>query len=583
MKFNKLFIIGVFLLVILTVGAVSASNDEVSSDESIVLQDSNSSDFGSEKLNLEAIVNDEYLADDEECYIYLHVPRSTVDNISVYVDDVLTDSKVLPYDVEPYAILNFTKMGLEEGKHNITFSYPGNERFTPTNVTYSFNLVNIQIYLPTTDYEDEWGIYVFFSKSTNGTISVFADKKLNKKVTMDYFEDEDRLWISGLDYGVHDIEVRYEGNKGNYSKSGKFSVDYFYPSIGFESEFEWNDIHICIYGPKKLSKNIIVKIAGKSYKVKVKDYEGIITINKKLLKLGKNTIYFSYAGDSKYPKMTKKFTFNVVPRFTSSYEISYGDMESVLVDVPAKTKGTYTLYKVSESDEYDLKYEKIKRGSISNRFVYLPKLSLGEHSFRLVLKVDNKSYTHDFAVFVKKNKASYKASISSKSVKYGKDITVKIISSKLKEKPIILIDGEELKSVNLKKGTVSYSIHKLKPGKYKITVINEYEKKFYSKSFHVTVKKLNPKVTATKMTFKVGEKTKKYKITLKTNKNKVMKNRKITLKVNNKTYSVKTNNNGKAIFKITNLKQKGTFDAVITYGGNDYYNKISKSIKIKVK
>ncbi|MEE3491141.1 MAG: peptidoglycan-binding domain-containing protein, partial [Methanobrevibacter sp.] len=54
------------------------------------------------------------------------------------------------------------------------------------------------------------------------------------------------------------------------------------------------------------------------------------------------------------------------------------------------------------------------------------------------------------------------------------------------------------------------------------------------------------------------------------------------LKVKGKTYKATTNSKGKAVFKIKNLKKKGTFKATITYKGNKYYNKVSKKANIKV-
>lgn len=98
-----------------------------------------------------------------------------------------------------------------------------------------------------------------------------------------------------------------------------------------------------------------------------------------------------------------------------------------------------------------------------------------------------------------------------------------------------------------------------------------------------TVKKLTPKLTAKKATFKVKTKTKKYTVILKTNKNKAMKKVKLYLKVNGKTYTAKTNSKGKATFKITKLKKKGTFKATITFKGNKNYKKVTKTIKIKCK
>ncbi len=104
----------------------------------------------------------------------------------------------------------------------------------------------------------------------------------------------------------------------------------------------------------------------------------------------------------------------------------------------------------------------------------------------------------------------------------------------------------------------------------------------YSSSQKVVIKKATPKITAAKKTYKVKLKTKSYTVTLKVN-NKVMKSTKLTLNVNGKTYSAKTNSKGQATFKINKLTKKGTFNAVIKFAGNSYYNKASKTVKLTTK
>lgn len=98
----------------------------------------------------------------------------------------------------------------------------------------------------------------------------------------------------------------------------------------------------------------------------------------------------------------------------------------------------------------------------------------------------------------------------------------------------------------------------------------------------VTVKKASVKLTAKKAIFKAKKKSKKYTVTLKNNKGKAMKKVKLTLKVKGKTYKATTNAKGKAIFKLK-LTKKGTFKAKITYKGDKYFNKLVKTVKIKVK
>ena len=98
----------------------------------------------------------------------------------------------------------------------------------------------------------------------------------------------------------------------------------------------------------------------------------------------------------------------------------------------------------------------------------------------------------------------------------------------------------------------------------------------------MVVKKSTHAITAAKKTYKVKTKTKKYTATFKLS-NRNLKNYRLTLKVKGKTYSAITNAKGQATFKITKLKKKGTFKAVITFAGDKNLNKVTKSVKIKVK
>ena len=161
----------------------------------------------------------------------------------------------------------------------------------------------------------------------------------------------------------------------------------------------------------------------------------------------------------------------------------------------------------------------------------------------------------------------------------------------------ITADGEEVTiTVNgktydgtLKNGTVTISIQasyadKFVPNSYTANVTFEGNDvlKNASTSFVLVVKKGTPKLSASAKTFKVSTKTKKYTITLKNHKNSVMKNVKVTMKINGKTFKATTNSNGKATFKITNLKKRARYTAVIKYAGSKYYNSVSKKIKITV-
>lgn len=147
---------------------------------------------------------------------------------------------------------------------------------------------------------------------------------------------------------------------------------------------------------------------------------------------------------------------------------------------------------------------------------------------------------------------------------------------------VIFSNGRTEAPITDKNGQVKLYTTGLAPKTYKATITFGGNSKYakFTRTISIKVTKATPKLTAAKKTFKKSTKTKKYTITLKTNKNKVMKSTWVTLKVNKKTYKAKTNSRGKATFKITNLKKKGTFTAVVKYAGSKYYN--AKTVKPKI-
>uniref|UniRef100_UPI0025E11A2B hypothetical protein n=1 Tax=uncultured Methanobrevibacter sp. TaxID=253161 RepID=UPI0025E11A2B len=98
----------------------------------------------------------------------------------------------------------------------------------------------------------------------------------------------------------------------------------------------------------------------------------------------------------------------------------------------------------------------------------------------------------------------------------------------------------------------------------------------------VTVKKANPKMVIHQRTYKLNVKVKAFAVILKDNAGKAIRNTQVRLRVGGVNYYATTNANGKAIFKISKLNKIGTFKVAVSYKGNGYYNKLTKTSKIKV-
>ena len=172
------------------------------------------------------------------------------------------------------------------------------------------------------------------------------------------------------------------------------------------------------------------------------------------------------------------------------------------------------------------------------------------------------------------------------SIKLDKDATGNFTVS--------IDNGKIVRTAELKDGAASITVADLAAGNHNISISYSGDGKYapITQNTTLTIKepvKPTPKVTkkatkivAKKKTFKAKVKVKKYTITLKSGKT-LLKKVKVTLKVKGKTYTATTNKKGKAIFKIKNLKKKGTYKAVIKFKGNKNYKATSKKVKIKVK
>ena len=170
---------------------------------------------------------------------------------------------------------------------------------------------------------------------------------------------------------------------------------------------------------------------------------------------------------------------------------------------------------------------------------------------------------------------------SSKSLITLKDKNGKSISN---AKITVLIGGKKIILTTNSKGQAKLSVN-IAPKTYTVKVSYGGSANYLKSSatMAITIKKASSKIKAAKKTFKLKVKTKKYTITLRNQLGKAIKKAKVKLKINGKTYSAKTNSKGKATFKITKLKKKGTFKATIKFAGNAYYKKVTKKVKIKVK
>jgi len=306
----------------------------------------------------------------------------------------------------------------------------------------------------------------------------------------------------------------------------------------------------------------------------------------KIIAVGEGTaiITVSFAENEDYAAAENKTIKVTVIKYDSKVIISpiadviYPNNVTITYTIENKTNVTVTIDGVSD--------DKI---SITNDTITVIGLDAGEYTITIINN-ESRIYhqSNDTKTFtVNKQATSITAADVSTTYNINKELVITLKDSN--GNPLtgasVTVDLNGAKTYTTdKNGQVKVSTKGLAPKTYtaKITFNGNTNYEKSAKNVKVTVKKATPKLTAKKKTFKTSVKTKKYTITLKDNTGKAIKKTKVTLKVKGKTYKATTNSKGKAVFKIKNLKKKGTFKATITYKGNKYYNKVSKKANIKV-
>ena len=227
--------------------------------------------------------------------------------------------------------------------------------------------------------------------------------------------------------------------------------------------------------------------------------------------------------------------------------------------------------------------------------VNLGRFSEGLHKIIVLYAIDFED-RHDeydylskiFTLNVTKDKPKIIASAVTAAYKSDKKLVITLKDSQgvVSGKKVTVKVGSISKTLETNsKGKISIDISTLAPKSYKATINSAADGvyKAASKSnVNVVVKKAKTKITAKTVKAKVNAKVKNVVAVVKFNSKKLLKGKLVTLKIKGKTYKVKTNKKGKSVFKVKNLNKKGTFVGTIKFAGDKYFKGTSKKVNVVV-
>lgn len=335
-------------------------------------------------------------------------------------------------------------------------------------------------------------------------------------------------------------------------------------------------------------KTIKFKINGKTYKVKT-NKQGVASLSLKTLKKGTYKI-ISYNKDG----LTQTNTVKVVKSTTTSlttytYTFLKSDTKKIKVKLLNKfgyAPGKGKIIKIKINGKT---YSK-KTNANGNAKLKLPSLKAGVYTVKYVFAGNS---------FYKKSSASNKVYIipsktptftvkSTKTFGIGANAPFKVALTSgsvplVKRTVTLTVDGKSYTKTTDSNGIVSLPIN-LAVGKYTITYKNKAESKVNSKtgSTEITVKERTPTTVTWKSGTSFYQGSQSYKILLKDSSGKALANKVIKLTVNSKTYSATTSSSGYATFSVNVGPGNYTVSYKFEASGDNDYAPSSGSTKISV-
>lgn len=416
MKFKKLILITIFLLAILSVSAVSASDDlstdSLTSDDesdSITLKSDETNTLSSEEPDIDIsdnvnINNNDYIV---ELYDY---DDSLNGSVSLSIDDVKYYDKTVSDRYSLYIQVYDLNLpsNFQIGKHTVKVSYLKNGASTPftSNKTVMFD------YEPEIEYSDEISvgetsiINIEYLPGSSGTATLYYYNSTNDNITGTassgvITNGVGKVVIPGLSKGYHSLFLNMTINNRQYTRT--INLDVMENSVGYTAS---------VPSRITLGENAVVTFSGSKNKgwlsiyvdgVWIKDlkyFGGSLSENIAGLSEGKHDISVSYFKNQ--DNYFKTFTVEVVKKAAPKISIS---LKTVSVKKSAKKVVISATFK---SDNSAVKGKKVT-------FKFNGKKYTAKTNNKGVAKVTIKSNV--LKKLKKGKKVSYSAEYSSKTVK----------------------------------------------------------------------------------------------------------------------------------------------------------------------
>ncbi|WP_407392978.1 hypothetical protein [Methanobrevibacter sp.] len=375
-------------MAILTIGAVSASdNDNVTSDSLMISDDapdviSDDGDKQKPKIYFGSYSSEFYVTDDPSLWVEF-CDEDISGTVAVKVDDVEKVNKTASCGYVDFDLNEFGSDFEYNVPYNLSLVYSGDAKYKSWNTTDTFTLN----YIKFDEFSDlsidtqQWAT-VNLPVDAKGKVSLYFDGKLYDTVNVN--NGEGSIWLKDLEYGIHDYEFRYSGDKKYpaQNKSGIANVSYYLDvDINDGEMFCWgNEILLTINTPGACDE-MILNQNGEIKKIAL-DEDGIALYSLEDLKYGENKLIFNYPGDYRYPARSIARTVYVIENTECPGEIGYSSGKGISIRLPSDAKGDIIILE----NDAPIASSELTEGIVN---VDLSLLEMGHHNITINYTADD--------------------------------------------------------------------------------------------------------------------------------------------------------------------------------------------------
>ncbi len=630
----KKILLASFILIVLSIGAVSASEnitqENITSTECGDISLTDSSDISSDDSYLDndfyITVKENYSQDkidwNSSDLVYISSASQKNGTFEIDVDDAprqsfnITDG-YFSIETDGYGgtYKNYVKfiyptdLGLDCGTYNIKVKFNGDVLINhPVNIKEKedFDIWLQNPYYVESDYWTSPSFIIIDSNHLcNGTLEIFVNgtRKIAYDVNNGNFEEiadcsNKSRYIAAADllstYGKYDIQINFtENGKTRTLKEDVVFVAEYEPTANPKLD-AYLDLYYVnlpadnvahIYLPRESTGKLTVSYNDVKNEniIYSKGYGSYHVPAWNLNHLGENTLTFTYVGDD-FGTLKTTVSCIVVPTVTAPSYVSVGEKFKMAIRTHEWVNGNFNVYDFSGDKKGKLLVSGIINGGVSA--VDLSSTKFGLNKFYLEFDYPGGYYPVIQEVYVVKNSENISVDVPSQ-VNVGSDVVVNITAPAVSYNfAYIVVDGMNKGFYSMENGSVVETLSGLSKGIHKISIQyngGHYTDGYlvgdvYSNTFTVTVGiKTNIIAPELSTVFNVA---KYLVITLKDNANNVLCDKTISIKLNGITYKKITDKNGQVKLKI-NLPAK-SYSANINFAGDDNYIGSSGNVKIVV-